>query len=214
MALYSAYTGLDYCIYDSKEGRNYVQGYALQIFAGASQKDMIDIRHMLEDKQSNPYGYIVTDYPVKEDVPCRIVFIIYKSLMEAYLGKACLGRKKGNINPFFVTKEPVWFHKGWILKTYDPKLYDKDEDKYAAIRQKSGIMKELPKEEVKKWRKAWAKKNKPCYQARSKKDDICRNSKSRSGRNCEFCAASSFADRYEGKKCIKPLKDMKKGDTI
>ena len=47
MALYSAYTGLDYCIYDSKEGRNYVQGYALQIFAGASQKDMIDIRHML-----------------------------------------------------------------------------------------------------------------------------------------------------------------------
>ena len=214
MALYSAYTGLDYCIYDSKEGRNYVQGYALQIFAGASQKDMIDIRHMLEDKQSNPYGYIVTDYPVKEDVPCRIVFIIYKSLLEAHLGKACLGKKGENINPFFVTKEPVWFHKGWVLKTYDPKLYAKDEDKYAAIRLKTNIMKELPKEEVKKWRKAWVKKNYECYAPRSKKDEICRNANPSNRSTCKFCPVSTYAGRYEGKKCIKPLKDMKKGDTI
>lgn len=210
MALYSSMTGLDYCLYDSKEGRNYVQGYALQIFVGASQKDMIDIRTMLEDKLSNPYGYIVTEYPVKEEVPCRIVFIIYKSLLEAHLGKACLGKKKGNINPFFVTKESVWFHKGWVLKTYDPKLYAKDEDKYAAIRGKPGIQIHLPKEDVNKWRKAWVKKNYSCYKARSKEDEICRNSDTNKRSTCKFCPVSTYAGRYEGKKCIKPLHPKKK----
>lgn len=207
MALYSSMTGLDYCLYDSKEGRDYVQGYAVQIFVGASQKDMIDVRQMLEDKQSNPYGYIVTEYPVKEQVPCRIVFILYKSLMEACLGVA-VGKSKRNLGiklPFLFSKEPVWFHKGWVLKTYDPKLYAKDEDKYAAIRRKTEIQIQLPKEEVKKWRKEWIKKNYKCYAPRSKEDDICRNSKSYSSNNCLFCAASSYADRYEGKKCIKPV---------
>lgn len=212
MALYSSMTGLDYCLYDSKEGRDYVQGYAVQIFVGASQKDMIDVRQMLEDKQSNPYGYIVTEYPVKEQVPCRIVFILYKSLMEACLGVALWKskRKWGFKLPFLFSKEPVWFHKGWVLKTYDPKLYAKDEDKYAAIRRNSQIQIQLPKEEVKKWRKEWVKKNYKCYAPRSKEDDICRNSKSVSPNNCKFCAASPYADRYEGKKCIKPLNGKKK----
>lgn len=212
MALYSSMTGLDYCLYDSKEGRDYVQGYAVQIFVGASQKDMIDVRQMLEDKQSNPYGYIVTEYPVKEQVSCRIVFILYKSLMEACLGVA-VGKSKRNVGiklPFLFSKEPVWFHKGWVLKTYDPKLYAKDEDKYAVIRRKSEIKIQLPKEEVKKWRKEWIKKNYKCYAPRSKEDDICRNSKAQSPNNCPFCAASPYADRYEGKKCIKPLNGKKK----
>lgn len=212
MALYSSMTGLDYCLYDSKEGRDYVQGYAVQMFVGASQKDMIDVRQMLEDKQSNPYGYIVTEYPVKEQVPCRIVFILYKSLMEACLGVAS-GKSKRNWGiklPFLFSKEPVWFHKGWVLKTYDPKLYAKDEDKYVAIKSKTEIQLQLPKEEVKKWRKEWIKKNYKCYAPRSKEDDICRNSKSHSPNNCLFCAASAYADRYEGKKCIKPLNKKKK----
>ena len=160
MALYSSMTGLDYCLYDSKEGRDYVQGYAVQIFVGASQKDMIDVRQMLEDKQSNPYGYIVTEYPVKEQVPCRIVFILYKSLMEACLGIAVVKSKKnGGRRPFLFSKEPVWFHKGWVLKTYDPKLYAKDEDKYAVIRRNLQIQNQLPKKDVNKWRKEWIKKN-------------------------------------------------------
>lgn len=212
MALYSSMTGLDYCLYDSKEGRDYVQGYAVQIFVGASQKDMVDVRQMLEDKQSNPYGYIVTEYPVQEQVPCRIVFILYKSLMEACLGVA-VGKSKRNWGiklPFLFSKEPVWFHKGWVLKTYDPKLYAKDEDKYAAIRRKTGIQIQLPKEEVKKWRKEWIKKNYKCYAPRSKEDDICRNSKSCSPNNCQFCAASAYADRYDGKKCIKPVNKKRK----
>lgn len=206
MALYSSMTGLDYCLYDSKEGRDYVQGYAVQIFVGASQKDMIDVRQMLEDKQSNPYGYIVTEYPVKEQTPYRIVFILYKSLMEACLGistKKKKERNKGVNLPFLFSKEPVWFHKGWVLKTYDPKLYAKDEDKYAAIRTKPRIQLQLPKEEVEKWKKEWIKKNYKCYAPRSKEDDICRNSKSHSPNNCPFCVASAYADRYEGKKCIK-----------
>ena len=206
MALYSSMTGLDYCLYDSKEGEDYVQGYAVQIFVGASQKDMIDVRQMLEDKQSNPYGYIVTEYPVKEQTPCQIVFIIYKSLMEACLGISIKKKKDRNVEikpPFLLSKEPVWFHKGWVLKTYDPKLYAKDEDKYAAIRRNSQIQIQLPKEEVKKWRKEWIKKNYKCYAPRSKEDDICRNSNSTSSNNCQFCVASSYADRYEGKKCIK-----------
>ena len=212
MALYSSMTGLDYCLYDSKEGRDYVQGYAVQIFVGASQKDMIDVRQMLEDKQSNPYGYIVTEYPVKEQVPCRIVFVLYKSLMEACLGVASWKSKRncGFKLPFLFSKEPVWFHKGWVLKTYDPKLYAKDEDKYAAIRRNSQIQIQLPKEEVKKWRKEWIKKNYKCYAPRSKEDDICRNSKSKSPNNCPFCAASAYADRYDGKKCIKPLNGKRK----
>lgn len=208
MALYSSMTGLDYCLYDSKEGEDYVQGYAVQLFVGASQKDMIDVRQMLEDKQSNPYGYIVTEYPVKEQTPCQIVFFIYKSLLEACLGvsvKKKKERNKGAKLPFLFSKEPVWFHKGWVLKTYDPKLYAKDEDKYAVIKSNAKIQIQLPKEEVKKWRKAWIKKNYTCYAPRSEEDDICRNSKSHTPHNCMFCAASSFADRYEGKKCIKPI---------
>lgn len=205
MALYSSMTGLDYCLYDSKEGRDYVQGYAVQIFVGASQKDMVDVRQMLEDKQSNPYGYIVTEYPVQEQVPCRIVFILYKSLMEACLGVA-VGKSKRNWGiklPFLFSKEPVWFHKGWVLKTYDPKLYAKDEDKYAAIRRNSQIQIQLPKEEVKKWRKEWIKKNYNCYAPRSKEDDICRNANPSERSTCKFCPVSTWAGRYEGKKCIK-----------
>lgn len=212
MALYSSMTGLDYCLYDSKEGEDYVQGYAVQIFVGASQKDMIDVRQMLEDKQSNPYGYIVTEYPVKEQTPCQIVFILYKSLMEACLGVAVWKGKKrwGAKLPFLFSKEPVWFQKGWVLKTHDPNMYAKDEDKYAAIRGKTKIQSQLPKEEVKKWRKEWIKKNYKCYAPRSEEDDICRNSKSHTAHNCPFCAASAYADRYEGRKCIKPLNGKKK----
>lgn len=212
MALYNSMTGLDYCLYDSKEGRDYVQGYAVQIFVGASQKDMVDVRQMLEDKQSNPYGYIVTEYPVKEQVPCRIVFILYKSLMEACLGVAS-GKSKRNWGiklPFLFSKEPVWFHKGWVLKTYDPKLYAKDEDKYAAIKSKTEIQLQLPKEEVKKWRKEWIKKNYKCYATRSKEDDICRNATPSKRSTCKFCPVSTYAGRYEGKKCIKPLNGKKK----
>ena len=212
MALYSSMTGLDYCLYDSKEGRDYVQGYAVQIFVGASQKDMIDVRQMLEDKQSNPYGYIVTEYPVKEQVSCRIVFIIYKSLMEACLGVAVgKSKKRKGLNSLFLfSKEPVWFHKGWLLKTYDPKLYAKDEDKYAAIRTKPRIQLQLPKEEVEKWRKAWVKKNYECYAPRSKEDEICRYANPSKRSTCKFCPVSTYAGRYEGKKCIKRVNKKRK----
>ena len=212
MALYSSMTGLDYCLYDSKEGRDYVQGYAVQIFVGASQKDMIDVRQMLEDKRSNPYGYIVTEYPVKEQVPCRIVFILYKSLMEACLGVASWKSKRnwGFKLPFLFSKEPVWFHKGWVLKTYDPKKYAKDEDKYAAIKSKTEIQRQLPKEEVKKWKKEWIKKNYKCYAPRSEEDEICRNATPGKRSTCKFCLVSTYAGRYEGKKCIKPLNGKKK----
>lgn len=212
MALYSSMTGLDYCLYDSKEGRDYVQGYAVQIFVGASQKDMIDVRQMLEDKQSNPYGYIVTEYPVQNQVSCRIVFILYKSLMEACLGVAVgKSKKRKGINSLFLfSKEPVWFHKGWVLKTYDPKLYAKDEDKYAVIKTKPRIQLQLPKEEVKKWKKEWIKKNYKCYAPRSKEDDICRNVTPSKRSTCKFCLVSTWAERYDGKKCIKPLYNKRK----
>lgn len=212
MALYSSMTGLDYCLYDSKEGEDYVQGYAVQIFVGASQKDMIDVRQMLEDKQSNPYGYIVTEYPVKEQTPYRIVFIVYKSLMEACLGistKKKKERNKGVNLPFLFSKEPVWFHKGWLLKTYDPKLYAKDEDKYAVIRTKPRIQLQLPKEEVEKWKKEWIKKNYKCYAQRSEEDDICRNATPSKRSTCKFCPVSTWAGRYEGKKCIKRVNKKK-----
>lgn len=204
---------LDYAIYDAPEGPDYVQGYAVQLFCTFSQKRMIDIGNVVQDKVSNPYGFIVTKYSVKESIPCRIVYVIYKTRLEFELGLRKIRNRNGKkINYKFVIPpvNPVWFHKGWVLDTYDPTLYDTDDKKYAAIRQRNDIS-AIFKEERRTWYKAWIKLNYKCYTPISDTEEKCANSSKSSHTNCRRCPLSHYADRYVDGKCIKYKDENRKG---
>lgn len=202
----------DFRIYDEKPGEGYITGYALQVFIGSSQLDVASLRGFLHRKDMNVYAYIPTNYPGSDTAACVIAYLVFASFFELLIANKCMKNRSvdvGRIRHEVVSTKPIWFHKVWVMDSYDPTMYDTDAKKYMYIKNRNGVRSVFDANEIAKWRKSWAKETKKCYEPKAHDTETCRNSSNNYGKPCLRCPLSHMADRYDSYgRCVIKKKDM------
>lgn len=202
----------DFRIYDEKPGEGYITGYVIQVFVGFNQLDVASLKGFLHRKDVNVYAYIPTNYPGSDTAACGIAYVVFASMFEMLIANARMSDKhtiKMPLKHKTVSYKPVWFHKVWVMDSYDPTKYDTDMKKYMYIKNRPNIRHIFDEKEVARWRKAWAKETKKCYEPKAPDTETCKNSVFKYGEPCYRCPLSQMADRYNSKgECIIKKKDM------
>ena len=202
----------DFRIYDEKPGEGYITGYVIQVFVGFNQLDVASLKGFLHRKDVNVYAYIPTNYPGSDTAACGIAYVVFASMFEMLIANARMSDKHTIMMPLkhkMVSYKPVWFHKVWLMESYDPTKYDTDAKKYMYVRNKMNQKRLFDEKEVAKWRKAWAKETKKCYEPKSPDTEMCKNSSNNYGKPCLRCPLSHMADRYDSYgRCVIKKKDM------
>ena len=202
----------DFRIYDEKPGEGYITGYVIQVFVGFNQLDVASLKGFLHRKDVNVYAYIPTNYPGSDTAACGIAYVVFASMFEMLIADVRMSDKHTIRMPLkhkMVSYKPVWFHKVWLMESYDPTKYDTDAKKYMYVRNKMNQKRLFDEKEVAKWRKAWAKETKKCYEPKSPDTEMCKNSVFKYGEPCYRCPLSQMADRYDSYgRCVIKKKDM------
>ena len=210
----------DYRIYDAPPSDEYIKGYCVVVFCALNDRMLRDIRAVLDDKRVNTYAYIPTRYAQDPsiDISCEVCYFMFASKFEFKVGRFVLAQKRLNVQK--LRKTPVYFHKSWICKNYDPKMYNDDAKRYRRFFIYKGyselfsdgpILDEFSKKEIRRMRKCYAKKARTCYH-HTPDSEVCTNSVlDDPEKNCKKCPLSHAADRYDSQgRCIKRLRDIKK----
>lgn len=202
----------DFRIYDEKPWEGYITGYAIQVFVGFNQLDVANLKGFLNRKDMNVYAYIPTNYPGSDNAACGIAYVIFASMFEMLIADARMSRVHSydpKIKHKIVSYKPVWFHNAWVIKSYDPTKYDTDAKKYMYVRSRINQKRIFEEKEIAKWRKAWAKETKKCYEPKAPDTETCKNSTYDFGKPCLRCPLSHMADRYDSYgRCVIKKKDM------
>lgn len=194
-------------LYDAQESDQYVQGYALAIKVTMQPVRFLDVQLLIHDKELNVYAYIPTDIPVSDKEAGVLCYILFRTEFEYIAGKYKINLKKrgketGNHGYNIPTGEPdhqpVWFHKSWILPSYDPTMYDTDAKKYDRIKHRQELAKIFPDKVRLEYRRAACRRQK-CYEPVSEKNPYCKNYHKdlANDKICYFCAASE-----RGRNCL------------
>ena len=203
--------GYPYDVYDSLDGlepkEDYGKGYVIFIFATIKDAQAITIINFL--KRTNPYAYIPTEYVLLDTgFPGAVCYAIYKTRFEYEYAKINIyklgGKTITNILYEIPADKKVYFHKHWLLDSYDPSK-NTDESKYRIASRSKRLRKAIGNKEFTRLRRVHAK-TKPCYEPCSDKDDTCNMKKRRNSKICAVCGVSRYAGRYDANgKCIRKL---------
>ena len=188
-------------LYDAPESDQYVQGYVLAMSVTMSSRVFLDVQLLVHDKKLNPYAFIPTDIPTSDKENGVLCYVAFATEFEYRIGKYYINMKVYgyNIHTLEPDNQPVWFHKYWILKDYDPTMYDTGEKKYNRIKvSKTQLLKLFPPRDILEWRRDQCRKKK-CYAPISDQDENCKNSFKdfANDKICHFCAASK-----QGRNCV------------
>ena len=202
----------DFRIYDEKPGEGYITGYVIQVFVGFNQLDVANLKGILQRKDMNVYAYIPTNYPGSDTAACGIAYVVFASMFEMLIAHAKMISTRGKfvgIKCKMFPQNPVWFHKVWVMDSYDPTMYDTDAKKYMYVKNRGSARHIFDEKEIAKWRKAWAKETKRCYEPKAPDTETCKNSTYDFGKPCLRCPLSQMADRYDSYgRCVIKKKDM------
>lgn len=194
-------------IYDAPEGKDYIKGYALTVYITLEQKKILVLGKVVREGLCNVYAYIPTDYVSQGVVPYAVAYLIFASKFEQKIARYALTGQSSkmqnaseirNVRLKSIAK-PVWFHKGWVLPTYDPELVNTDAKKYKYIANHNGCRKLFTNKQIAKWRRAYCMTF-HCYAPKSEQDKDCVNYVRglKNNKICRYCAASKhgkvFAD--------------------
>lgn len=192
----------DQAVYDSSEGDDYIKGYCIVVYVTWEQKKLLWLGRIVHEGLFNTYAYIPTDYVSPFEVPYAVAYLIYKTWFEFKIALYKITHRPSKRETTFnlkakpMYKNPVWFHKGWVLPTYDPNLYNTDAKRYERIKKDSlGVRKLFSPKKIAKWRRAYYM-TLPCYAPKSKKDKDCANKNSRNHKICTYCGASNTGKHY------------------
>jgi hypothetical protein len=181
-------------LYDSQESDKYVQGYAIGFAVPSIAANYLGFQRMIHDKELNAYAYIPTDIPTSEREASVLAYILFKTEFEFKMAvhelSKCYTRRKWHLSFAVQSDKPVWFHKSWCLKSYDPKLYDTGAKQFvrvSPIHEKYTI---FSKKEFAEMRKDFCFSQK-CYAPTSEDCDICKNYMRdvTNDKLCFYCAA-------------------------
>ena len=181
-------------LYDSQESDKYIQGYAIGFAIPSTAVYYLAFQRMIHDKELNAYAYIPTDIPTSERETGVLAYILFKTEFEFKMAVHELSksytRRKWKLSFTVQSDQPVWFHKSWCLKSYDPKLNDTGAKQFvrvSPIHEKYTI---FSKKEFAEMRKDFCFSQK-CYAPTSEDCDICRNYMRdvTNHKICLYCAA-------------------------
>lgn len=200
--------GYPYDVYDSLDGlepkEDYDKGYVICIFATISDVQSINIVNFLH--RTNPYAYIPTEYVLLDTgFPGAVCYAIYKTRFEYICAQVAIRyddlQVKTSILYEIMSNKKVYFHKHWLLDSYDPNKFT-DEYKYKVACHSIPVKKMIGKKEFLRLRRKQHKK-KQCYIPVSKEDDTCNMKNLRNKQICARCGVSRYAGRYDiSGKCI------------
>lgn len=187
-------------LYDAPESDQYVQGYVLAMSVTMSSRVFLDVQLLVHDKKLNPYAFIPTDIPTSDKENGVLCYVAFATEFEYRIAKYCINMKERgyNIHTTEPDIQPVWFHKSWILKDYDPTMYDTGEKKYNRVKNPFQISQLFPPRDILEWRRDQCRKKK-CYAPISDQNENCKNSCKGlvNKKICYFCAASK-----SGRNCV------------
>lgn len=181
-------------LYDTQESDKYVQGYAIGFAVPSIAANYLAFQRMIHDKELNAYAYIPTDIPTSERETGVLAYILFKTEFEFKMAVHELSisytRRKWHLSFAVQSDKPVWFHKSWCLKSYDPKLNDTGAKQFvrvSPIHEKYTI---FSKKEFAEMRKDFCFSQK-CYAPTSEDCDICKNYMMdvTNPKICNYCAA-------------------------
>lgn len=198
-------------LYDAPESDQYVQGYVLAMSVTMSSRVFLDVQLLVHDKKLNPYAFIPTDIPTSDKENGVLCYVAFATEFEYILGKHYINMKVDgyNIHTTEPDIQPVWFHKAWILKGYDPTMYDTGEKKFNRIKKPFQILQLFPPRDILEWRRDQCRKKK-CYAPISDQDENCKN-KGKGLANqkiCHYCAASNT-----GRNCVDSMGRLRLPDS-
>ena len=187
----------DYAVYDAPEGEEYVQGYAIGVYVPNAPRVFRDIKLVIDNPTINMYAYIPTEYVTSSEIPCGLCYFVFASDFEYRIGVQELRTKRYGLHKFslmVLPTNPIWFHRGWILPTYDPTKYDTYEKKYKKMKNRAFLFTE---EERMKCRIEYSKA-KECYKPKSDSDDNCANCFKgfKNSKVCYVCGASIHGKQF------------------
>lgn len=187
----------DYRIYDEPPSEDYIPGYAIVSYVTVSLTKFRDNRELAHNPEYNTYAYIPTEYtaPETSKVPYAVCYFVYKDYFEFLLARRIAKQKR------LIFQEPpvnpVYFHKGWVRKEYDPTLYDDDAKKYKEIIA-HGMFNLFNKRDLLRMKKAYVKATYKCYAPSKEKGKSCKNDCYDSDKSCRSCPFSKCFGRYKG----------------
>ena len=197
----------DYNLYDAPESEQYVQGYVLAIAVIANSFRFLNVQRLIHDKDLNVYAYIPTDIPISDKTAGVLCYIVFRTWFEFIVGRSVIniGQYKEDIGKYVYhiptsepERQPVWFHKSWILPSYDPIMYDTGAKKYERVMSNVPIRNLIPKEELLEYRRDYCRQSK-CYEPISEENQFCKNYMKglANPKICNYCAASKH-----GQNCL------------
>lgn len=194
----------DTAIYDEKPSNDYIKGFCVIAYIPYNENSFIALEHLVRDNTFNLMAYIPTPYTGSEEYPFGIVYLIVGTKIEMiHLKESILlyQRDKSKEKYYFEAKEPstnpVWFHKGWVMDSYDPTKFDTKAKQYAFIMRREYIRSKVHKSTLKSLRRAYCMELE-CYAPKSEKDKDCKNAYKgfKHDKICTFCAASKNGKKY------------------
>ena len=214
----------DFRIYDAPpdtDPENYQLGYVIIYKVKSSPVQIIGLMEHIE--KTNPIAVIPTEYfsNIEDDTPSGFVYVIYNTEFEYKYGVRCTKGVRFAVSRMAHELIPgdkmVYYHKAWILHSYDPTRFDTEEKKYDVIKGDVKFQKMLGKRAVNKIKIAHFKiSNADCYIPTSRSNMTCTMEKHKNYNLCVECALSRYRYRYEsrdGMMRVKPSR-RKNGKVI
>lgn len=205
-------TGFDNDVYDAppegKDLKEYGKGFLTILYV--SYEPAIVKYIPIAIAKSNAYAYITSKYEITEDAaaPYTIAYVIHKRMYEKLVFDwICIHPKwsRPAIPIDASHKEPVWFHKGWISPTFDPKKYELTPGRRFFL---LNSMLEGASRNYKKKIKVELMRERGCYEPIKGKNLTCKGGNV-NPQICAKCVLYKGYDRYDNGKCIDPVRPRK-----
>ena len=166
----------DISLYDTQPSDKYVQGYALAFSVTSFATRYSAFQRFLWDATFNHYAFIPTDIHTSEKETGVLCYVLYKTEFEFRMAKYDLNKNRRKYRLPFAEQHdgPVWFHKSWLLKSYNPKMYDTGAKQFKRIGRNNQKYTVFSKKEYAEMRKDFCFSQK-CYAPTSEDCDICKN---------------------------------------